>query len=91
MDPVETTRILQTYGPWAIVVLETILSSGIIISLWRAMRADRRRFDKELAEERARRDADAQGFHLAQIQNVRDAAERESRFADVLRMFAPKG
>ena len=91
MNRVETAKLLQEYGPWGALVLETLLATGIIVSLWRAMRADRKRFDKELAEERAKRDADAQGFHLAQIQNVRDAAERESRFADVIRMFVPRG
>ena len=71
MDLVEIANLLRMTGPWGIVV--ALL--GIIAILWR-----------ELLHERKRRDADNQGFALAQIQNVRDANERESRFADVLRM-----
>ena len=76
MNPIETAKLLQTYGPWGVCVVLL----GIIWVLWRA-----------LENERKKRDADARGFHLAQIQAVRDASERESNFSSVIRMFAPKG
>ena len=71
MNPVTIASMLQSYGPWGVVALESLA----MFAIWR-----------ELLLERKRRDSDNQGFALAQIQNVRDAADRESRFADVLRM-----
>ena len=75
MTPDKMVALLTQYGPWAVVVLESMA----LVAMW-----------NEVKSERRRRDADAQGFYLAQIQNVKDAADRESRFADVLRMFAPR-
>jgi hypothetical protein len=68
-----TPALLQTYGPWAVCV---VLLGGIA-ALWSA-----------LQRERAKRDADARGFHMAQIQAVRDAAERERAFNDTVRFIA---
>ena len=76
MNPASITTLLAQYGPWAVVAMEALALLGI----W-----------NELKAERKRRDADAQGFYLAHIQNVKDAADRESRFADTLRLFAPRG
>jgi hypothetical protein len=76
VNPFETAKLLQLYGPWGVCVILL----GIIWVLWRA-----------LENERKKRDADARGFHIAQIQNVKDAADREQRFSDVVRMFAPRG
>ena len=75
MTPDRIVVLLAQYGPWAVVALESIA----LIGMW-----------NEVKSERRKRDADAQGFYLAQIQNVKDAADRESRFADVLRMFSPR-
>jgi hypothetical protein len=75
MNPVATAEMLRTYGPWAVCVVLL----GFVGTLWRA-----------LSQERAKRDADAQGFHMAQIQAVRDGAERERAFSDTVRTLASR-
>jgi hypothetical protein len=84
MDPVILTSILRDYGPWGLVAL---FLTAIIIQ-WKTARADRKEFDKTIAEERSKREADARGFHMAQIQNVRDLGEREKAFNETIRIIA---
>jgi hypothetical protein len=77
VNPAPLASMLQSYGPWGVCALLFVAGSTAAGILWR-----------ELLLERKRRDADAQGFALAQIQNVRDAFDREARFSDIIKMFA---
>jgi hypothetical protein len=73
MNPATMTQLLQQYGPWAVVVMQSLA----IIAIW-----------SELKEERKRRDAEARGFYINQIQTTKDMSEQQARFSDVLKAFA---
>jgi hypothetical protein len=77
MEPITATELLKNYGPWAVIVLEAILATGVVTKLWQALQS-----------ERAKRDADSKGFHMAMIQNVRDAEERARAFNETIRTIA---
>ena len=94
-DAIELTKILHDYGPWGILV---IFLAGII-AMWigfrkdiqrlnRQMIVEREKYEKLIADERTKREADARGFHMAQIQNVRDLGEREKAFNETIRVIA---